>query len=270
MSVPDISIRLEVLPGDTMAEQIGNAAKFGFDAIALPGRFKDRWISGLRECLTDSPLPMASISLGFVHSLISPGEQQRQECRDSILRLLDLCVEFGAQLLNVPPCLIQDNPERIHDAGDFGSLKECLDDLLISQLRKIGEEAAARDVMFLLEPVNKYESEYMNSIVHAAEIVQLIGLKSVGATADFFHMQMEELNTADALRETLPAIRHVHVAENTRVEPGPGSLDFRPGFDALHRGGYEGLIEVECRYLSGPADEVLPKSVAHLREQWGC
>lgn len=59
---PKLSIRLEVLPGTSVAEQVAGAKRFGFDAIALPGRFKDRWLPGLRECLADSPLPMASIS----------------------------------------------------------------------------------------------------------------------------------------------------------------------------------------------------------------
>lgn len=269
MSVPDISIRLEVLPGDSVAEQIRNAQAFGFDAIALPGRFKDRWISELRECFADASLPLASISLGFVHSLLSPDKSRRMECRDSLLRLLDLCAEFGAKLLNIPPCLIQDNPDRILDAGEFDSLNDRLDDLLLEQLPSIGDEAAARDVLFLLEPVNKYESQYMNSVADAARIVQRLGHPAIAATADFFHMQLEELHTDAALAAALPSIRHVHVAENTRVEPGPGAMDYRPGFQVLKAGGYKGLIEIECRYLSGPAASVLPKSANYLRDLWG-
>lgn len=268
MAVPDISVRLEVLPGETVAEQIGNAAKFGFDAIALPGRFKDRWLAQLRECVKDSPLPMASISLGFVHSLLSPTEEQRRACHDSLIQLLDLCAELDAGLLNVPPCLVQDNPERIHDAAEFGSLQERLDDLLNEQLREVGAAAEERGVVFLLEPVNKYEAEYLNSIEHAAAIARRLNHRGVAATADFFHMQMEELDTAKAIERSMPLIRHVHVAENTRVEPGPGSLDFRPGFAALKEAGYAGIIEVECRYLSGRAEEVLPRSANYLRENW--
>ena len=66
----------------------------------------------------------------------------------------------------------------------------------------------------------------------------------------------------------MAAIGHVHVAENTRVEPGPGSMDYGPGFRELHLSGYVGLIEVECRYLSGIADEVLPSSADYLRRAW--
>jgi len=261
MDAPKLSIRLEVLPGDRVATQIANAARFGFDAIALPGRFKDRWLPGLRECIADSPLPMASISLGFRHSLLSPDPARRSECCDSLVELMDLCAEFGAKLLNVPPCLIQDNAERVTD-------RATCDELLLEQMPAIGDSARDREVMFLLEPVNKYESDYLNSVEPAAELTRKLGHPNIACTADFFHMQMEELHLDAALLRAGSQVRHVHVAENTRVEPGPGSLDFRPGFKALNDIGYRGLVEVECRWLSGVAADVLPKSVGYLRHEW--
>ncbi|MEM1295855.1 MAG: sugar phosphate isomerase/epimerase family protein [Verrucomicrobiota bacterium] len=260
---PELLIRLEVLPGATVAEQIQNAADFGFQAIALPGRFIDRWLGGLRECRADLALPIASISLGFEHSLLSPSADQRAKCRESLVRLFDLCAEFGAGLFNLPPCLIQDNPKRIHDPNE-------IETLLLEQLPEVADEAKARGVVLLLEPVNKYESETINSVVEAAEISQKCNHSHLGITADFFHMQLEELHSAEALARALPQVRHVHVAENTRVEPGSGSLDFHEGFGVLKNGDYKGLIEVECRSLSGPAAEVLPASAAHLRNVWSC
>lgn len=261
MAAPKLSIRLEVLPGDGVAAQIANAARFGFDAIALPGRFKDRWLTELRACIADSPLPMASISLGFRHSLLSPDPTRRADCRDSLVELLDLCAEFGAKLLNVPPCLIQDNADRVTDRATCEAL-------LLEQLPTVGDAARDRGVLFLLEPVNKYESDYLNSIEPAAELTRRLGHSHVACTADFFHMQMEELHTEGALRRAGDQVRHVHVAENTRVEPGPGSLDFRPGFKALKDVGYNGLIEVECRWLSGVAEDVLPRAADYLRKEW--
>tara|TARA_R110002096_G_scaffold4493_6_gene20808 strand:+ start:17825 stop:18631 length:807 start_codon:yes stop_codon:yes gene_type:complete len=258
---PKLSIRLEVLPGKSVAEQIQKAAEYGFHAIALPGRFTDRWLTGLRECVDDIPLPIASLSLGFEHSLISPTADQRAKCRDSLLRLFDLCAEFGAKLFNMPPCLIQDNPDRIQDPGQIEAL-------LLEQLPEIADQAKQRDVAVLLEPVNKYESDTMNSVIEAAAISERCNHSHLGITADFFHMQLEELYPADALEKALSQIRHIHVAENTRVEPGPGSLDFYEGFGVLKENGYDGIIEVECRYLSGPADEVLPVSAAFLQNVW--
>jgi sugar phosphate isomerase/epimerase len=261
MSGPRLSIRLEMLPGDGVAAQIANAARFGFDAVALPGRFKDSWLSGLLECIADVALPVAGMSLGFRHSLLSPDPVRRAECRDSLVELLDLCAGLGAPLLNVPPCLIQDNAERLTDP-------ETCDALLLEQLPALGDAAQERNVRFLLEPVNKYESDYLNSIEAAAALTRRIGHSHIGCTADFFHMQMEELSTEKALQAAGGEVRHVHVAENTRVEPGPGSMRFQPGFRVLKEAGYAGWIEVECRRLSGEAETVLPRCVDYLRQQW--
>lgn len=286
--MPPISCRLELLPGRRVIDQLHAARHFGFDGVALPGRFLGHWLQPLRDCRADSPLPFAGLSLGFTGSLLSPHSAARRGCHESLLRLLDLAAELAAGWINMPPCLIQDNPGRITEAGGFASLDERLDALLLEQLPALGDAARERGVQLLLEPVNRYESDYLNTIEHAARLCGELNHPAIGCTADFFHMQLEELHPADALRaaggapclspgeagdlarrrECRPSIRHVHVAENTRVEPGPGSLDLRPGFCALKELGYTGWIEIECRRLSGRPEEVLPRSAAYLRRLW--
>jgi sugar phosphate isomerase/epimerase len=285
---PPVSCRLELLPGQRVSDQLQAAHRFGFDGVALPGRLLEQWLPEVRASRADRPLPFAGISLGFNGSLLHPQETGRRACRESLLRLLDLAAELDAGWINVPPCLIQDNPARITDADGFASLDARRDALLLDQLPALGDAAHERGVLFLLEPVNRYESDYLNSVRHAARLCQQLNHPAIGCTADFFHMQLEELDTANALRAAggatirlpgeatapagrpagRPALRHIHVAENTRVEPGPGSLDFRPGFGALKEMGYTGWIEIECRRLSGPPEEVLPRSADYLRRLW--
>lgn len=258
---PSITCRLEVLPGANVAERVANAQRFGFAGIALPGRFMASWLEEARAFKADSPLPFVSLSLGFEGSLLSPHESVRQKCRDSILRLLDICAEFKAHLFNIPPVLIQDNPERLKDRAQQ-------DAMLLEQLPALGDAAKSRDVTFLIEPVNRYESDYLNSVEHAALLCAQLNHPAVALTADLFHMQLEELHGDAALIKAGKWTQHVHVAENTRVEPGPGSLNFIPAFRALKQLGYSGLIEVECRNVSGPAEIVLPGSVAYLQKLW--
>ena len=168
----------------------------------------------------------------------------------------------------MPPCLNQDNPERITDPGRFGSLEERLDALLLEQLPALADAARDRGVILLIEPVNREETEYLTSVDHAARLVAKANHPALGCTADFFHMQIEGHGMAEEIERSAAFIRHVHVASITRVEPGPGPLDFNPGFRALKAAGYAGWLEVECRKLSGPPDEVLPKSADYLRQTW--
>jgi len=265
---PKISCRLEVLPGDRVLDRLNDAAKFGFDAVSLPGRFLNDYLDELRRCLSDSPLPLVSMSLGFSGSLLSPHRRIREQCRDSFLKLFDICAELGVDSVNVPPILIQDNPDRITDAGPYASVEQAQDALLIEQLPALCDQAQKRGLIFLLEPVNRYESEYLNTVPHAAKLCETLNHDHIGLTCDFFHMQLEELSIPQSLSKAGKWIKHIHVAENTRVEPGPGSLHFTPGFQTLKKIGYSGFIELECRKLSGPAEKVLPNSVEYLQRLW--
>lgn len=263
-----LSCRLEMLPGARVGAQLENAAAFGFDAVAVPGRYLERYVAGLRDCLPDSPVPLSSLSLGFEGSLVSPDARIREKCRESLLRLFDLCAELKIGRVNMPPVLIEDNPLRIQDAGEFSSVEERQDALLVEQLPEIGCAAKEHGVALLVEPVNRYESDYMNTVGHAARICNRVGHAGIGLTVDFFHTQMEELDAPSAIADAGRWVKLVHVAENTRVEPGPGSLDFVPGFGSLKKISYGGFIEVECRALSGPAEDVLPRCVERLRMAW--
>ncbi len=269
--MPDVSsldgrllIRLEVLPGASPLERFEFAQRAGFDGIAFPGRHRDTFERPVRELVAQgSPLPVRSVSLGFDASLCSPDLHQRRRCRDSLRRLLDLCSDLGAGILNLPPALIQDNPVRF----PINAVAE-QDALLREQLPELGDAARERGILLLLEPVNRYESGYLHTLSHAGRLCAEIAHPAVGFTADLFHMQLEELNSAAALTTASKWLRHVHVAENTRVEPGPGQLDFEGPFRALQDAGYSGFVEVECRALSGPAEELLPASAHFLRQTW--
>jgi sugar phosphate isomerase/epimerase len=264
-----LSCRLEVLPGDTVRQRLNHAARYGFDAVSVPGRFLGDFRAPLLACKDDRPLPLAALSLGFEGSLLSPHAAVRRQCRESLLGLFDLCAELAIPALNMPPVLMQDNPERIRSPGRFSSVQERLDAMLLEQLPELGNEARKRNVQLLLEPVNRSESEYLNRVGHAADLCRRLAHPNVGLTADFYHMQIEESDIPGALSGAGPYLKLVHVAEAvTRTEPGSGPMDFRPGFAALKRMGYRGFIELECRTLSGPPDEALPATVGYLQNIW--
>lgn len=256
-----LSCRLELLPGNNILERFNAAEAYGFDAIALPGRFLNEYIADLRNFYIKSCLPLSAISLGFKNSLISPSKADRKKCKNSILKIFDICEEFNIPRFNMPPALLQDNPEI------SGNRTE-LDKLLIEELPYLADEAGKKGTMLMLEPVNRYESNYMNTLGHAAGICETINHPAIGVTADLFHMQMEELSFHSAITANHKWVKYVHIAENTRVEPGKGSMDFGSAFSALNEINYSGYIELESRTLSGKAETVLPESVKFIKSKF--
>jgi sugar phosphate isomerase/epimerase len=266
--IPPLACRYEVLPGESVMDRLEAAHRFGFEAVSFPGRFLATYEPQLRSCARDAPVAMGFLSLGFEGSLVSPDARIRARCRDSLRRLLDLCREVGLLGVNVPPALIQDNPVRYPCGAGDESTVHAQDAHLVDELPALCTEAHRLGVLLLLEPVNRSESEYMNTLDHAAAVCARVNHGSLGVTCDFYHMEREEPDPPGAIRANGKWIRHVHVSEDTRLEPGSGPMDFVPGFRALKEIGYSGMIELECRSLSGPAERVLPCSASYLRRAW--
>jgi sugar phosphate isomerase/epimerase len=86
--------------------------------------------------------------------------------------------------------------------------------------------------------------------------------------ADFFHMNIEEIDLGQAIRDTAEHLGYVHLADSNRYQPGAGHLDFRPGLAALKRIGYDGFMTLECRIMGTDKGRALAKSARYIRDLW--
>ena len=113
-----------------------------------------------------------------------------------------------------------------------------------------GLQAAARraqqvGVTLCLEPLNRFETYFLNTLEDAARLIQDIGAPNVKIHFDTFHANIEERNPAAALRSVAPHIGHVHLSENDRGIPGTGHVDWKGIFLALKETGYDGWLTIE-------------------------
>jgi len=123
-----------------------------------------------------------------------------------------------------------------------------------------------------LEPLNRYEDHLINTVARARQYIEQGQFAHVRILADVYHMNIEEANTQQAMRENRALIRHVHFADNHRYEPGSGQLDFRAVLETLHEIEYQGRICFECRVLGPDPAAAYRTAAAHirglLRETW--
>lgn len=260
-----LSCQEGLVPGTTFAEKLKNLEKYGFDGVELNGgRLSDP--DGLKErkaALADSVVKASSICGGNPAELVHPDRNKRQACADGLKRMLDYAAELGAVgPITVP---IFNHNDRVPDLSPWHSRAEIEHELLVAMLREIVPHAEQVGAAVLLEPLNRYESNSLPQQKDGARVVRELGSKGVRLMADTFHMHIEEPNLAQTMRDCGDAIGHVHLADSTRKEPGSGSIDFRSIFAALKDVGFTGYMALECG-LTGPGDEVLPRSVAYLRE----
>jgi sugar phosphate isomerase/epimerase len=126
------------------------------------------------------------------------------------------------------------------------------------------EIARSAGVPLLLEPINRYETDFLNTVDQAVEFLSGIGAHDVGILFDTFHANIEEASLEGTIASYASRIRHVHTADSNRCSPGSGHLDFKSIILALHAAGYQGWLSAEI--LPRPsAEEAAARTIAHLR-----
>ena len=135
----------------------------------------------------------------------------------------------------------------------------------VAVLRQLGPLAEKSGVTLVVEPLNRSESNIVNSVAEGAEAVERCGHPSIRLLADSFHMMVESEPASEIVRFG-KWIHHVHFAElEGRAFPGKHREDFRPFFDALAQINYQGRIALECAWDDIATD--LVTSAHYLAEQ---
>ncbi len=103
----------------------------------------------------------------------------------------------------------------------------------------------ASNVTLCLEPLNRFETYFLNTLEDAARLVHDVGAPNVKIHFDTFHANIEERHPAQALRSVARELGHVHISENDRGVPGTGHNDWAGILKTLREIGYDGWLTIE-------------------------
>jgi sugar phosphate isomerase/epimerase len=135
--------------------------------------------------------------------------------------------------------------------------------------QKLGDRIKDLKVTIVLEPLNKGETNLLNSVTEGIAYVDAIGRERIQLLADFYHM-MKESEGPDAIRKAGARIRHCHIAElEGRKAPGTKGEDLSGFFKALKDIGYAGGVSCECGWPKENVEEAWKKALATMRAQAG-
>lgn len=135
--------------------------------------------------------------------------------------------------------------------------------------QKLGDRIKDLKVTIVLEPLNKGETNILNSVTEGIEYVDAIGRPRIQLLADFYHM-MKESEGPEAIVKAGARIRHCHIAElEGRKAPGTKGEDLSAFFKALKETGYVGGVSCECGWPKENVEEAWKKALATMRSQAG-
>lgn len=218
------------------------AQKLGFDAIEIFAPSPDYFTqTPVARILGDHHLKLAAVGTGagwVKHklTLTSPDAAIRRQARDFVTAMIDVAATHSA------PAIIGSMQGRAIDGIDRPSALKYLED----ELNLLGEHAASQKQFLLIEPLNRYETNLLNTLDDSSQLLNRLATKGVKILADLFHMNIEEVNVAEAIRRAEADIGHVHFVDSNRSAAGLGHTDFASIAIALREMGYAGYLSAEA------------------------
>ncbi len=147
-----------------------------------------------------------------------------------------------------------------------GNIRDCTSKVsferhLLTSMEQCVETAAEHQVTLVIELINRYETDYLNTVQEGLEFLKRIPSPFLKLHLDTFHMNIEESNIEDSVLQAGKEIGHVHVADSDRWYVGHGHFPFIPFIDALEKTGYTETLSLEC--ISKPDPCICATQSAH-------
>ncbi len=260
ISGPDVIYGPLALLSGTFAEKIQKAAALGYDGIELMVRDPAGldWKS-LGRTIQAAGLEVPQVVTGELFGadglcLVTADEGLYQRTQARLFSVIDLASYLGAML----------NIGRVRGRLDQLGIVQDARAIALERLHEVASYASQQNVKINLEPLNRYESDFICSAAEGRQVVEDLDCGNVGLMLDVFHMNIEETTFEQGFRQAGDRLWHVHIADSNRHYPGSAHLDFKAVFSALARIGYQGYVSAELLPLPDP-DTAARKTMEFLR-----
>jgi len=225
---------------DTHEKLFGCIQEWGFDGAELflsPQEPAD--IPTVRRMLEENRLECTTCSvLPRDCHLVSPQAEVRARGVEFLKTCVDRTAQLGARLICGPMYAglgVMTGRRRTAEEWHWA----------VEGLQAVARHAETRQVTICLEPLNRFETYFLNTLEDAANLVHDIGAPNVKIHFDTFHSNIEEKHPAEALRSIAKELGHVHISENDRGIPGSGHTDWQGVLKVLKAIHYNGWMTIE-------------------------
>jgi D-psicose/D-tagatose/L-ribulose 3-epimerase len=237
---------------------IHKVGEMGFDGVEI---FIDEPASidcpAIRDAAQAHGLGVTCCSIvGPDRHLISDDPAVRRQALDYLRASCDVCAEVGSDTFCGPLYAgVGVLAGRPRNDAEWARAVE--------GLRETAVHADECGVTLALEPLNRFETYFVNTAADCAKLCRDIGHPRAKVHLDTFHMGIEEKDIAEAVRTAGDLLWHVHCSENDRGTPGTGHTEWADVFAALREVGYDRWLVIESFVLG---NEAIAKAAAIWRD----
>lgn len=219
----------------------------GYDFVELlvpePGELD---LAVTRRALEDNGLGVVlAARVNLDRNLTSDDASKRQSGRDYMKYCVEAATGLGAKIVGGPlfgnPLVFAGRaPHPVDNA-----LRQQREDWCVEGLQYAGEATTGTDVLFGIEPLNRFETDILNTTRQGVALAKLVNHKAVGLVLDTFHMNMEDDDIPGAIRDAGQYMIHFQANENHRGFLGTGHIEWTSVIRALSDIDYRGTISLE-------------------------
>lgn len=239
-------------------ENIKKIKNLGYDGIELAVREPEILdIKELQSLLDKYNFPVPAIGTGQAFgeeglSFTNPDEEIREKAVQRIKSHVKLANILDAKVII----------GLVRGFSDKNIEESTTEKWLIDSLRECAIEN--KNVKLAIEPINRYETDIVNTVKSGLELLDKIGLDNIGLLLDTFHMNIEEPSISESIKLCGERLFHFHIADSNRWYPGAGHIDFKEILDVLNQEGYTDFISAEIMPMPDP-DTAAIETIKYMR-----
>lgn len=252
--------------------------KWGFESIEIP--IEDP--SHITPSKVKAALDKNGLACGSVCACMGPdrdlrGTPEAQKTGlEYMMKLIDQMVELDCPNLIGPVYSAVGRADAVPDKEKPRQWRT-----VVKNLKQLCKYAEKRDRKICLEPLNRFETDFINTADQALQMVADVGSPALKIHLDTFHMNIEEKDQAKAIRKVGKLLGHFHACGSDRGTPGNDHIDWKPIVAALKSVGYKGDVVIESfttdvkviakaaaiwRRMEPTRDEIAVKGVKFLKK----
>jgi D-psicose/D-tagatose/L-ribulose 3-epimerase len=216
--------------------------KWGFATIEIP--IEDP--SHIDPAKVKAAADKNGLVIGSICACMGPGRDfrgtpaEQKTAMDYCKTLIDQAVVLGCPSLIGPVYSVVGKADAVEPAEQK---KEWA--LVVRNLKVLTKYAEQKGVQICVEPLNRFETDFLNTVEQALKLVKDVGSKALKIHLDTFHMNIEQKNQADSIRKAGKLLAHFHACGSDRGTPGNDHIDWKPIVKALKDIKYDGDVVIE-------------------------
>jgi sugar phosphate isomerase/epimerase len=217
---------------------IDRMKRLGYDGIQIMGEPRKYDWKQVRGLLDKNGLQcFGSVSIMVKgRDLIHADPYYREMTVNYLNECLDMVHALGGKIFTLVPSEVGKIVAMADAETEWG--------WAVEGIRKVADHAAKLGITIGLEPLNRFETNFLNRHDQALRLAADVG-DDVGVCLDAFHINIEEADPYQAILNTGKKLVDFHVADNNRFPPGGGSWDWKKLISTLKKAGYDQQLTVE-------------------------